>query len=286
MKFDVPEPLWREVVGDTEPWRRGRLFLVLLAIWELIVNCVALGRLILLGRVELLVMAVIGIIIFWLLFYFIWVGVHWVRWISGGFLCLVAFANLIWGIRDGNVIRLIDGSIGFPIAAYLALAPSVYFFALRQKEIVRCKESLVIAGVFGLLLASAGATAVGLFSYKSNLEARGRVFADQAFRRIFIDGEEPFLRRHVTERLLQEEGWDRLSWFMTDRHLRLGAVRELQPARGRLQFVYRFPTALFCHGRVSSEALGKEGRTKLHLQLIETGGEWQIDGIWWQYSYD
>lgn len=113
-------------------------------------------------------------------------------------MALVAFANLIWGLRDGNALRIIDGTLGLPIAAYLGLAPSVYFFALRQKEVVRWKESLIVAAVFGLLLVSAGAAMLALFGYKAHLESRGRAFADRAFRRIFVDGDSEFLRSHAT----------------------------------------------------------------------------------------
>jgi hypothetical protein len=145
VQAEQPEPLWREVVGDTEPWRRGRIFLVVLAVWVLATQIIGIGSSVLLGQIERVLAAAIGGIVFWLLFYFIWIGVHWVRWICGGSMALLAFAHLIWGIRDGNLIRLISGSLNFPVAAYLALAPSVYFFALRQKERVRWKESLAVA---------------------------------------------------------------------------------------------------------------------------------------------
>ena len=283
MNVDQPEPLWREVVGDTEPWRRGRLFLILLAVWEVLIQCIRVGTEILLGRIEVLLGVAIGAMIFWLLYYFIWIGVHWVRWLSGGWMGLVAFANLIWGIRDGNTMRLIDGTIGFPIAAYLALAPSVYFFALRQKETVRWKESLAVAAVFVLLLASVGATAFGLHSYKTQLEENGRAFADRAFRRVFVDGDTAFFRAHVTERLMQEEGSERLNWFIADRSRRVGEAQNLAPAEGRLQFWYRFPATLVPHGTMRSSAESDHGPVRLNLRIGNAGGQWQIDAIWWRF---
>ena len=45
-----PEPLWREVVGDPEPWRRGRMFLILLAGLTFCLQCLWLCSLILTGR--------------------------------------------------------------------------------------------------------------------------------------------------------------------------------------------------------------------------------------------
>ena len=147
MTTEQPEPLWREVVGDTEPWRRGRLFLALLAIWTFASHLLLIGSQILVGRLDVLLAAAIGALVWWLLFYFIWIGVHWVRWLSAGLSGLTAFANLIWGIVYGNPVRLVDGLIALPLAAYLGLAPSVYFFAKRQKETVRWKESLIVGAV-------------------------------------------------------------------------------------------------------------------------------------------
>lgn len=281
---DTPEPLWRAVVGDTEPWRRGRLFLIALAVWTLLSQSVAIGQQILQGRVESVLSASVGALVFWLLFYFIWIGVHWVRWLIGGFSMLLAFANLIWGIRDGNAIRVIEGTVGLPIAAYLALAPSVYFFALRQKESVRWKETLVVAAIFGLLLASFGVAIFALWGYKAERETRGRAFADTTFRRIFAEGDAEFLKEHATARLLREEGWERLSWFMADRYLRVGAVEKLQPAEGQVRFWFQFPVTLGSHGYMSTVAASERGPVRLHARIGEAGDEWQIDGIWWRYA--
>ena len=286
MPTDTPEPLWREVVGNTEPWRRGRLFLILLAIWQLLSQSLLVWLGTSCGNVEGVVALALSATVAWLLFYFIWIGVHWVRWVSGGIGMLIGFAKLIWGIRDGSPVFLLDGTIGFITSSYLALAPSVYFFAQRQKEVVRWKEALAVGAVFALLLVSFGATSIGFFAFRAHREADARQFADRAFRRIFLDGDQDFLKRHATERLMRVEGWARLSWFMADRYMRVGEARDLQAAQGRLQFSYRFPAVLLCSGRMSSYAVGHEGRVRLLLGIVDVGGEWQIDAIWWQYTYD
>jgi hypothetical protein len=282
--MDTPQPMWREVVGDTEPWRRGRLFLVFLAIWQLATGCVGLGALVLAGRIELVLAASFSALIFWLLFYFIWIGVHWVRWVTGGFMALVGFANLIWGLRDGAPARILDGTIGFPLAAYLALAPSVYFFAIRQKETIRWKESLVVAAVFMLLLASLFTTMVGLFSYKTHLQQGATAFADRAFRSVFVDHDGDFLRTHSTDRAMRERGIDRLNWFMQDTSSRLGETRILQPSRGRVQFRYDFPASLMAHGVMSAPAQSEEGPVWLDIGLVQARGGWQIDSLRWTYA--
>lgn len=283
MTTEQPEPLWREVVGDTEPWRRGRLFLALMAIWTFASHLLLIGSQILVGRLDVLLAAAIGALVWWLLFYFIWIGVHWVRWLSAGLSGLTAFANLIWGIVYGNPVRLVDGLIALPLAAYLGLAPSVYFFAKRQKETVRWKESLIVGAVFALLLLSFGAGLVTLATYKTQLEFRARAFADRAFRQVFVDGDEEFLKKHATARLMQEAGRDRLSWFMTDRYLRVGMARDLRPARGRLHFWFRFPATVGSEGRMSAYANSEHGPVRFDARIGGARGEWQIDSIWWRY---
>jgi len=235
------------------------------------------------GRLEFVLAVSVGASLFWLSFYFIWIGVHWVRWVSGGLGCLLGFAKLIWGLRDGSGILLVDGTMALVTGAYLALAPSVYFFAKRQREVVRWKESLIVAVVFALLLVSAGATIVGLQAYKAHLELRARAFAAQAFRAVFVDSDTDFLRSHATARLMNEEGWDRLSWFMADRYMQMGAARDLQTPHGNLRFFLRFPRTLVAEGVMTAEANGDNGPVRLHARIGGLGGNWEIDAISWRY---
>ena len=65
------EPLWREVVGDTEPWRRGRIILIVFAILTLLNQALLFTAMALNGAVEVVLGFAIGGVLFWLLFYFI-----------------------------------------------------------------------------------------------------------------------------------------------------------------------------------------------------------------------
>ena len=283
MKPENPEPLWREVVGDTEPWRRGRVFLVALAIWTLLTQLVLLGSMLLLGRIDVLLAVALGALAWWLCFYFIWIGVHWVRWLSAALSGLIAFANLIWGVLYAMPIRLVDGVIGLPIAAYLGLAPSVYFFALRQKTRVRWQQSLAVAAVFALLLLSFGTAVFTLAVYKGHLEKRAHEFANRTFRRVFVDGDTEFLKNNATARLMQQEGWDRLSRFMADRYMQMGVARDIKPARGRLRFWFQLPATLGSEGRMTAYAMADHGAVRLDVLIGEADGQWQIDQIVWRY---
>ena len=82
---------------------------------------------------------------------------------------------------------------------------------------------------------------------------------------------------------MKEEGWERLSWFMADRYMRIGEARNIRPARGQLQFWYQFPATLVPHGRMSTYAESDQGPVQLTVVLGGGGGDWRIDGIWWRY---
>jgi uncharacterized protein (DUF983 family) len=278
------EPLWRAAVGETEPWRRGRLFLVLLAVLTFCLQCLSFGRIILAGDIQrALVLGIVGVV-FWLQFYFIWIGVHWVRWLSGAWNALVGFILIIWGFRDGVNLAIGVGIYLFAIGAYLGLAPSVYFFARRQRETVRWKESLAIAAVFLLLLASLGAGMLGLMGYKAHLEEDGRHFADTAFKRIFAEHDTYFFLDHVTDHLMETGGGrGRLTRFLQDATIRAGDVREISRSAGWLRCWYLFPSHLGSEGEMIAEGVGVRGRIRMHLKLVEAGGGWKIEAVWWIY---
>lgn len=285
MNSREPEPLWREVVGDTEPWRRGRLFLVLLAIVTFCLQAITLGLGIVGGDIVGVVTFGIFVLIFWLQYYFIWIGVHWVRWVSGAWNALSGFAFVIWGLRDKTTLGVASGLYLFGIGAYLALAPSVYFFAKRQRETVRRMESLVIAAGFLLLLGSLSAGMIGLSSYKSHLEREARAFADTALTRIFADHDTYFLLGNATDRLLEVGGGQPgLSKFMQGAAMHAGDVHDIQPAVGSLRFWYSFPVELRSGGELRTEGIGDHGiRIRMYLILGEVDGAWKIDAIWWSY---
>lgn len=283
-KETEPEPLWREVVGDTEPWRRGRLFLIILAILSFCVQGLSLWGLVLNGDIQRVFVLGISALVFWLLYYFIWIGVHWVRWLTGSWNALVGFALIIWGVRDGVGLNIGVGLYCFAAGAYLALAPSVYFFAMRQRETRRWVESLVVASVFILLLGSLGTGVFALWGYKAHLEREAHRFADDAFKKIFTEHDTHFFLDHVTDHLLRTSGGrPQLSRFMQDAHIRAGEVRDIKPAVGRLKFWYLFPSHLGTEGVMIAEGTGDHGRIRLEMIVGEADGDWKIGGIQWIY---
>jgi hypothetical protein len=146
-------------------------------------------------------------------------------------------------------------------------------------------ESLVIAAVFLVLLASLSAGVFGLLGYKKHHEREVLEFADTAFRRIFSDHDTYFLLDHATEDLLQTGGGrSGLSRFMQDATMRAGDVHKIKFPEGGLRFWYAFPLRIGSEGRMSTEGVGSRGPIRLHLRFGEGGADWKIDGVWWIYS--
>jgi hypothetical protein len=278
-------PLWREVVvGDTEPWRRGRLFLIIYGIISLANQAFIVVNFVLQGLLDPLFFNAALIALFWLQFYFIWIGVSWIRWIQAGFSGLLAATLIIWGIRDGMMLWVGLGVVGFGLAAYLGLAPSVYFFAKHQREKRDWKEVLAVAFVFLLLLASFGAGILGLAGYRTSRLAEAREFADSAFRHIFTEHDTQFLRERTTERLMKEGGGiGGLTKFLQIATMRAGDVHDIKPSTGALRCWYKFPFGMGTYGEVISEGMGARGPVKLWMRIGEGGQGWQIDAVWWTY---
>lgn len=278
-----PEPLWRVVVGDTEPWRRGRLFLIIFGVLAVLTHLVILAALILSGTVEALLITAIFVLLFWFQFYFIWIGVHWVRWLNGLINSAYGFYLFFWGVGWSSWVLILGGLYTFAVGVYLALAPSVYFFAQRQRETKRWGEAIAMAVVFLLLLLALGTAVLGLLHYKGELKARAFAFANEAFEKVFAKHDTYFAIDHTTSESLNKNGRFRMTQFLQDATIRAGDVREIKPAHGELQFRYAFPATLATEGYMIAEGIGASGAIELHMRINDFEGDWRMDDVAWRY---
>jgi hypothetical protein len=281
MRTEEVESLWN--FGEPEPWRRGRLVLVIFAATTFVFQVLVLGSYILMGNIEQVLLQGIAALLFWLQFYFIWIGVHWVRWLQGFSSALWGFALVIWGVRDGLVLTIGLGLYSFGFGVYVGFAPAVYFFAKRQQETRRWSEALIATAVFVMLLISLASGTFGLSVYRAQRETYARHFADVALKRIFTQHDTYFFLDHVSENLLRENSRLGLTEFLQDATIRAGDVHDIQPSGGRLQFWYGFPLKLVGFGVMRAEGSGMRGRVEMQLKIIEVGSDWQIDQISWFY---
>jgi len=87
--------LW--AFGDPEPWRRGRVILITLALFHGIGQALVFLIALFGGDLETALALAITLALWWLLFAFIWFGSHWLRWLLDGWTLLVGFACFIGG---------------------------------------------------------------------------------------------------------------------------------------------------------------------------------------------
>src|ERR1700731_824030 len=92
--------LWEQLDSEVEPWRRGRMVLIVIGLLHFAFQALLFAAGIVLGDTEGLVKLATVSVLFWLQFYFIWIGVSWVRWMAGAWAGAVGFVYLIWGWRD------------------------------------------------------------------------------------------------------------------------------------------------------------------------------------------
>lgn len=97
MQTDQPEPLWREVVGDTEPWKRGRIALLLLAVVTAAQQFLTAAAMIAAGSIEVLLPATVLWVLQWLQFYLIWIGIQWIRYVAGTFMAITGLGQFFTG---------------------------------------------------------------------------------------------------------------------------------------------------------------------------------------------
>jgi hypothetical protein len=193
--------------------------------------------------------------------------------------------SFIWAWRDLSTLETVYTTINFLIGAALC-SSSVYFFAKRQKEIVRSKESLLFAAASVLLLCAIATAAAGAWFLREEYRHDARDFADQAAERIYLARDEQWAEAHVTPQSFQRNGKQRLQYFFQYTSHSLGTVQEIRRADGIARLRFRFPFALEADARVVARAETQKGPAEFYFILLNVNHGWQIDHMWWQFGTD
>ncbi len=280
---DESRSLWEQFDSEVEPWRRGRMVLVLIGLLNLILQALALTVWILLADIERILPLTASFAIFWLQFYFIWIGVHWIRWLSGAWSGLTGFGFLIWSIRDSDGIFFVIGGLNLLIGACLCL-PSVYFFAKRQRERRNWLHSIVIAAVMGMMILTLLFGSMGIQGYRAFIENEAQSFADETFSRVFTEHDTYYFLDHMTQRGLAATGGRAgATKFLQYTTLNAGDVQQIKPASTQVRIRYQFPMEISCIGVAVSEAKGAKGPLQLRIDIVQEGRSWKFNSIFWQY---
>src|SRR5437762_3733031 len=180
--------LWEQLDSDVEPWRRGRAVLISIGAFYLLLQSFTIYQTLHHENLEGLLAFAVFCAVFWLLFYLIWIGVNWIRWLAGAWLGLSGFSFLIWALRDGDMVMAAAGGVNLLIATYFCISPSVYFFAKRQRENRSWLHSGMVVAVFVLLSFTFFIGSVVLFAYRARAEAGAIEFTQEAA--IYIYGDQ------------------------------------------------------------------------------------------------
>lgn len=276
--------LWEQFDSEIEPWRRGRFALIVIGFCYFAFQVLIVASQIAVGSIEQVFAFGTGCAIFWLQFYFIWIGVHWIRWLAGVWAGLLGFCLIIWGVRDSNAITASFGAGNLFICSYFCLSSSVYFFARRQGERRDWWHSIAVAVVFGLLVIMFFGVSIALSAYKNRLEQEAREFADDAFTKIFVSHDPEFFLTHITEPTLAAVGGrDRVTRFVQRTRFNPGEIDEPGPVTGQLRVSYGFPASLTSIGNMTITGGTIYGRISIHMEIIDTGKGWQINALWWNH---
>ena len=280
---DETRSLWEVYESETEPWKRGRTILMWIGLFYFITQLLSFGVAILVGRIEQALLFAANACIFWFVFYLIWIGVHWLRWICGAWNMILGFCLVIWGWRDANPIDAIFGSIFFVIGVCFCLSPSVYAFALRQRESVRWKEAVLIGVVCFFVLISLGTALLGLAFVRQQRTAEASRFGNEAAYRIYNEHDVEWALAHVSARSLQNHGEERMRYFVAAAK-RLGKFERISAARAIVRMGLQLPNRFVADAEVFSEARTESGPVQLHAVLLDGGQGWEIDRMWWTFG--
>src|SRR6185503_19416321 len=116
--------LWEVYESETEPWKKGRTILILTGLFCLVMQALFFAATVLSGFVETAVILAGNAVLIWFLFYLIWVGVHWIRWVCGAWNMIAGFCLIIWGWRDSLPVQEILGVICLVIGVCFCLSSS------------------------------------------------------------------------------------------------------------------------------------------------------------------
>ena len=277
--------LWEQYDSEVEPWRRGRAALVIIGLFYFLLQAAVFIAAVKAGNIEAIVLFSSICAVFWLLCYFIWIGVHWIRWLAGAWSGLNAFILLIWALTDSNGLFATIGSINLIIAAYLCFSSSVFFFAKHQQEKRNWLHSLAVGTVFVLLFLTFFAGGIGLLVYHARLYADAVHFADQAAEHIYTDQDSEWMFANFSADEIAAVSPESLRGFFRDNVGRIGPVLQISPPSGTVWFIYHFPAEIIARAELSAEGKSSFGPVRLHFSISDPGDGWKIDRTWSERTY-
>jgi hypothetical protein len=273
--------LWEQLDSDAEPWRRGRIYLISIGLFHFLVQATMIFIFAWTGQFERAGGLAVAATFYWLQFYFVWIGVHWARFLWGAWNLVVGFCFIIWAWRDLSGFETLIGVITFVIGFVLCFSPAIYFFALHQRETRRLRESIMVAAVCLVIVFAIGASLFGYGMIHSEMTRDAMTFASEANHRIYHDHDEQWVSGHVTPESYQHNGPERLHEFFAMTEESLGEVGQVSTPAVNMSLRLKWPPQVVSTARVAARAPSKIGIVILHETLVSSGQGWQLDHMWW-----
>jgi hypothetical protein len=271
-------PLWREVLGDAEPRRRGREAIIVVSVLILLGEVLKVAAAIMGGDIPAFFVRVVVAWFVALLLYFVWIGQNWARWLLAPVFGINGCWDFIWGIVRGDGLRIVVGLGELIIFCYLAISPAVYAFAREQRERINRWEVVAISGVFILVLGSVASAILAFYNYQNTLKAEATEFASLTFHRVFENRDPEYLAEHSSK----TRKYSSPQAFINRINGELGEVRSVGPIGTslRLRFVaHHFEMRATAKARVIFDA----GPLWVSIEFSGREPDWEIEHISWNY---
>ncbi len=275
--------LWEQLDSEVEPWRRGRSFLISFGAFQFVMQLFLLMITAFAVNIEGTAGVAVGCVIFWFLFYLVWIGVRWVRWLWGGWNLVEGFCLIIWGLRDSNNAQLLFGSLTFIIGFILCFSSSIHFFALRQRETVRWLEAVLMAGVCLVLLSSIAVAIVLLVGVRETWKRDATVFAMEANHRIYQDYDSEWVTARLNPISVQNFGEQRLKNFFWNNRVQIGRAKSFDEPQSHILMRLTWPPDLVGTVRIDCRAQTLGGVVMTHEIIDGRRDDWRLTRMWWDF---
>lgn len=278
MKSSEFEPLWRQAIPDREPWRRGRVAIIVIASIVLLGEGLLAVMTVMSGHLEELPARLLTGFLAALLFYFVWIGQNWARWLIAPLFLVTGCWDFVWGIVRGEGPMLIAGIASLIVFGYLALSPAVYAFAKHQRARVRFREVLVVTGISFLILLSLGSGVFAFSSYQRAVKADALEFVGMTFHRVFENRDPEYLATHssATQKHSSPQA------FINRIDSELGEVKSVGPFRATFQTKF-VPYHFEFRGWASARVVFESAPMWVTIDISGRESAWQIEHVSWEY---
>ncbi|MDQ2868192.1 MAG: hypothetical protein M3R59_07265 [Verrucomicrobiota bacterium] len=275
--------LWEMYDAETEPWRRGRNILLIIGAVHFLLQCVPLYASLARSDIDRLLSTCVIVVTFWLQFYFVWIGVQWLRWVWGAWTMLVGFWLAICGWSYSIPFEIVAGLASLLMGAFL-LSPAVYFFAKHQKERLSWKRALVVGLACLLLLGNVVAISLFVAVVRFQRQREANEFAQSAVSEIFANRDRAWTLAHLSPESKRADNATMVDQFFAAVASKIKGFQQVGSPSTLTATQLEFPFTFQSQSDALVEADTDDTPIRMHFILQNRGDRWEIAGFSWHYA--